>query len=112
MAKFKGGDRVRRIGDDCYVPVGTLGKVIKCSLIGDAVTIEWEWHGDISGYSPAQQYQWLELMPAEPLAVEICIKAYTAACEQFEAAELALEKAKAAVQDARLNLRDTLDGEA
>lgn len=111
MTKFKVGDRVRRIGDECFVPVGTLGKVILESTIVDSVTVEWEWHGDISDYSPAQQCQWLELVPAEPLVVETCIKAYTAACEQFEAADLALEKAKAAVQDARLNLRDALDGE-
>lgn len=50
----------------------------------------------------------MELVVGE---VAECMALYTAACEQFEAAELALEKAKAAVQDARLNLRDALDGE-
>lgn len=43
--------------------------------------------------------------------VDQAVSDYHSACEQFEAAELDLEKAKAAVQDARLNLRDALDGE-
>jgi len=46
------------------------------------------------------------------VSVSAAIDAYQQACTDFEAAQLALEKAKAAVQDARLNLRDALDGES
>lgn len=52
-----------------------------------------------------------DLMPPDR-SVEQHAALYTAACEQFEAAQLALEKAKQAVADARLNLCDALDGEA
>lgn len=55
--------------------------------------------------------EWDLLDPVKVSATAAAIALYTAACEQFEAAQLAVEKAKAAVQDARLNLRDALDGE-
>jgi len=53
-----------------------------------------------------------DLVPNTAYSVTDAIDAYQQACTDFEAAQLALEKAKAAVQDARLNLRDALDGES
>lgn len=65
-----------------------------------------------------EEFSWRFPEASLGLSVSDSVEAYTAACEHFEheqallfAQEMALEKAKAAVQDARLNLRDALDGE-
>lgn len=106
---FTKGSVVRRVGPYGRIPNGTIGRITE--VIGGALSIKWETNEptETQYYSEADDGHFLELVSA--LTVDACIAAYTAACEQFEAAELALEKAKAAVQDARLNLRDALDGE-
>lgn len=103
MAKFKVGDRVKMRLD------GAEGTVFK---VDDDVWVNLD-----NGYSNPRH--WTEAgatvclfhIGGAPVTVAEAIDAYQQACTDFEAAQLAVEKAKAAVQDARLNLRDALDGE-
>jgi hypothetical protein len=112
VSKFRVGDRVRRIGSECFVPVGTFGTVITPARSDGSITIEWEWCEDKSSYDLQQQSQWLELVPPSACpTVEMAISLYTLACERYEAAQLELDRAKDAVRDARLALRDALDAD-
>jgi hypothetical protein len=111
MAKFKVGDRVKRVGTTCYVPLGVLGTVVE-EFEGGRILARWDWRDDESAYPLEKQEKWLELVAQAKPSLNEAIDAYQQACTDFEAAQLALEKAKGAVQDARLNLRDALDGEA
>lgn len=126
MAKFNVGDRVSIARIDSAdeglgLRLGQIGKVV--SLCDEAsrnfgtvyVDLDEELpevHQVVSdGRWRAYENQLQIAALIGPVNVGEAIAAYTSACEQFEAAELALEKAKASVQDARLNLRDALDGE-
>lgn len=120
MAKFKVGDRVRCVMDSHrQVPVGSLGTVMEEDTVPYV-----KWDGGLTFRNSMGNEGEYALLESEleficgALTVDTCIALYRGACEQFElaqsvlaGAELALEKAKAAVQDARLNLRDALDGE-
>lgn len=119
MAKFKIGDRVRVI-EFKEQEWGNTGTVIEVStnpwVCFDKPT---RYGGDPNprngwkaGFMDCMSDDRLELVSAGELSVPVAIDAYQQACTDFEAAQLAVEKAKAAVQDARLNLRDALDGES
>lgn len=126
VAKFKVGDRVR-VGQKARMSAGdTISGVVRgCIGIieGFGFRADYEEEADVvyvrfdreirsgTDLNPDGTYQMWKWQLEHVDASCAAFHAYTAACEQFEAAELALEKAKAAVQDARLKLRDALDGE-
>ena len=53
----------------------------------------------------------IERIEPVTLTVDSAVSLYTLACERYEAAQLELDRAKDAVRDARIALRDALDGE-
>lgn len=114
VTKFKVGDRVRVVRK---VESAKGWKNIWAWDMDDLVGRE----GTVSAIAPTGIYfkefdfgfpkEALALVPMV-LTVDAAIASYTLACEQFETAELEVERAKAAVRDARLVLRDALDGES
>lgn len=115
MAKFKVGDRVRVI-DKNHPEYGKVGVCIE-----DA-TSPWVAFDSPTEYGGSTSHRdgWvaghMDCLDSHQLrtvaSVSAAIAAYTRACEAFEASQLQVEKAKQDVVDARLNLRDALDGEA
>lgn len=115
---FKIGDKGKTRNGSDYTITGTNGtqfhlqspQPIIATLVERGVIHNLQYFSEDGRYC-AGDSDWDMVKPTNTSATARTIAAYTTACEQFEAAQLALEKAKAAVQDARLNLRDALDGE-
>lgn len=120
MRNYEKGDRVRVVQldpRDIGLPVkvgdvGTIGKVVNNDLFLFLIKFDQVLPND---HACVTAGMWrglgMQIELFTPATLDEAIDAYQQACTGFEAAQLALEKAKAAVQDARLNLRDALDGE-
>ncbi len=123
---FKVGDTGKTRNGSEYTITGTNGTRFHLQspqpIIATVVTrgvVHREQYFSEDGRYCAGDSDWDMIQPTNTSAVTVAIDAYQQACTDFEreqallfVQELAVEKAKAAVQDARLNLRDALDGEA
>jgi hypothetical protein len=104
VTHFKVGDRVK-----CMDPLySTFGKEGIVQGAGESlVLVKADGYDGTLPYDPHE----VEAVPVAP-KVDSAISLYALACERYEAAQLELDRAKDAVRDARLALRDALDGEA
>lgn len=115
---FKVGDRVVRIGTPGIVPVGKKGVVL--SAVDGEVEVRWEGDkppvkhkyndegkGDGHGISDFIALEAVE----STMTLSAACEAYTAACAHFENAQETLERAKAAVADARILVERALEQE-